>query len=253
MRIDKSDTEQTRYAAWANREHVRCGHPCPIAAPRSGHHKEFAAMNRLIKHIVFGVAMFGQHGNGRYHVHNREFRRAPDWSRIDAEFRSSTSTTVHDPRSSGGTGKSAGTNFHSDCTILAPGHYPTLGKLSRRLAPHGRLRHQSRQCLRHQSWQCLRRRSRCDRQDRILESRISAGANSRSINPTQFPDIARVSGSNRRSWRTVREICADPIFGIVEFSCLVAIRNSVVSAAISARFDHLRSARRNATRQMRGH
>jgi hypothetical protein len=27
-----------------------------------------------------------------------------------------------------------GTNFHSDCTVLAPGRYPTLGKLSKKIS-----------------------------------------------------------------------------------------------------------------------
>ncbi len=90
--------------------------------------------------------------------------------------------------------------------------------------------------------QCRRRLSRCDPQGGSYSSspRISAGANSRSTNPTPISaDRTPASGSNRRSWKAARGRFAPiPISAaIVESSCRVAIRTSVVSAVISARFD----------------
>ena len=96
-------------------------------------------MNRLIKHIVFGVAMFAgstamagitfyeSENFGGHQIGGRE--SMPNFRSLDFNDRARSAIIEGGPWE-----VCVGTNFHSDCTILAPGRYPTLGRLSKKLS-----------------------------------------------------------------------------------------------------------------------
>ncbi len=96
-------------------------------------------MNRLIKHIVFGVTMFAgstaMAGITFYESENFGGRQIggdesmPNFRSLDFNDRARSAIIE------GGSWEvCVGTNFHSDCTVMAPGRYPTLGKLSKKIS-----------------------------------------------------------------------------------------------------------------------
>jgi len=102
-------------------------------------HKEFAAMNRLIKHIVFGVAMFAgstaMAGITFYDSENFGGRQIggnesmPNFRSLDFNDRARSAIIEGGPWE-----VCVGTNYHNDCTVLAPGRYPNLGKWSKKIS-----------------------------------------------------------------------------------------------------------------------
>ncbi len=92
-------------------------------------------MNRLIKHIVFGVAMFAgstaMAGITFYESENFGGRQIggneamPNFRAIDFNDRARSAIIDGGPWE-----VCVGTNFGNDCTVLAPGRYPTLGEWS---------------------------------------------------------------------------------------------------------------------------
>jgi hypothetical protein len=96
-------------------------------------------MNRLIKHIVFGVTMFAgstaMAGITFYDSENFGGRQIggnesmPNFRSLDFNDRARSAIIEGGPWE-----VCVGTNFHNDCTVLAPGRYPTLGKLSKKIS-----------------------------------------------------------------------------------------------------------------------
>ena len=96
-------------------------------------------MNRLIKHIVLGVTMFAgstaMAGITFYDSENFGGRQIggtesmPNFRSLDFNDRARSAIIEGGPWE-----VCVGTNFHSDCTVLAPGRYPTLGNLSKKIS-----------------------------------------------------------------------------------------------------------------------
>jgi hypothetical protein len=120
--------------------------------PTLANSREFAAMNRLIKHIGFCVAMLA--GSTAmaditfYEADNFGGRQLggseamPNFRALDFNDRARSAIIDGGPWE-----LCVGTNFDNDCTVLGPGRYPTLGEWSRKISsarpassPHGNAR-----------------------------------------------------------------------------------------------------------------
>jgi hypothetical protein len=96
-------------------------------------------MNRLIKHIVFGVAMFAgstaMAGITFYDSENFGGRQIggnesmPNFRSLDFNDRARSAIIEGGPWE-----VCVGTNYHNDCKVLAPGRYPNLGKWSKKIS-----------------------------------------------------------------------------------------------------------------------